>query len=220
MFPIMPLLLVFRGRLKNTITIKVLEMIAIYGAGGFGKETRLLLEAINRQHPRFAFQGFIDDAPTSGMTLALPGSFSALSIAIAEPSTRKRVFKKNTHTYQYPNLIHPDVYLDTSVEIGKGLIICAGAKITVDISLDDFVIINLNATIGHDVKVGAFTSIMPSVNISGNVTIGDNVFIGSGATVLQGLKIGDGAIIGAGAVVTRNVPSGVVAKGVPARWPK
>lgn len=195
-----------------------MENIAIYGAGGFGKETRILLEAINRVDVQFKFQGFIDDAPKATMPMASPNSFQSVSIAIASPSARKAIYLKNGNKYQYPNLIHPDVYIDQSVQTGKGLIVCAGVKITVDVALGDFVIINLNATIGHDVKVGAFSSIMPSVNISGNVTIGEGVFIGSGATILQGLSVGDGAVIGAGAVVTKDIPGGVVAKGVPARW--
>ena len=41
--------------------------------------------------------------------------------------------------------------------------------------------------------------------------------IGSGALILSGVTIGEGALVGAGAVVTRDVASGVVVAGVPAR---
>lgn len=196
----------------------VLENIAIYGAGGFGKETEFLLEAINRQSPRFVFHGFLDDQPREDTPLAEPGRFHSLAIGIAAPLARKKVYGQCGSRYSYPNLIDPGVFIDESVTTGKGLIICSGVKITVDVRIGDFVIMNLNATIGHDVSIGAFSSIMPSANISGNVTIGEEVFIGSGAVILQGLKIGDGAVIGAGAVVTKDVPPGVVAKGVPAKW--
>ncbi|WP_344298751.1 acyltransferase [Sinomonas flava] len=52
---------------------------------------------------------------------------------------------------------------------------------------------------------------------SGAIVIGRDCFIGQNATVLGGVSIGDGAIVGAGAVVTRDVPSGTVVGGVPAR---
>jgi len=41
--------------------------------------------------------------------------------------------------------------------------------------------------------------------------------IGSGAVIMCGVTIGENATVGAGAVVTRDVDSGAVVKGVPAR---
>ena len=41
--------------------------------------------------------------------------------------------------------------------------------------------------------------------------------LGGGVVVLPGVTIGAGAVIAAGAVVTRDIPSGVLAAGVPCR---
>ena len=52
------------------------------------------------------------------------------------------------------------------------------------------------------------------------IEVGDNfyaVWIGSNVTVLAGVTIGDNTVIGAGSVVTGDIPSGVVAVGVPCR---
>ena len=49
------------------------------------------------------------------------------------------------------------------------------------------------------------------------ITVGNNVWIGGGVTVLGGVTIGDNVVIGAGSVVTKDIPSGVLALGVPCR---
>jgi maltose O-acetyltransferase len=49
------------------------------------------------------------------------------------------------------------------------------------------------------------------------VTIGHRVWIGGGVNINQGVTIGDNSIVGAGSVVTKDVPSDVIAAGVPCR---
>jgi acetyltransferase-like isoleucine patch superfamily enzyme len=53
--------------------------------------------------------------------------------------------------------------------------------------------------------------------VSKPVTIGKKCFIGARSIILKGVTIGDGAVIGAGSVVTRDVLSGTMAAGNPAR---
>lgn len=47
--------------------------------------------------------------------------------------------------------------------------------------------------------------------------IGRDVWIGANAVILGGVTIGDGAVVAAGAVVNRDVESGAVVAGVPAK---
>lgn len=51
----------------------------------------------------------------------------------------------------------------------------------------------------------------------GKVKIGNNVFVGLRVIILKNVTIGDNCVIGAGSVVTKDIPSGSVACGVPAR---
>ena len=51
----------------------------------------------------------------------------------------------------------------------------------------------------------------------GKIEICDNVFIGAGATIMYNVTIGSNCIVAAGAVVTKDVPSGSVVAGIPAK---
>ena len=84
-------------------------------------------------------------------------------------------------------------------------------------------------TIGDDVQIGpnvqlltAIHPIDPELRRAGwesasPIVIGDNVWLGGGVVVLPGVTIGANTVVGAAAVVTRDLPSGVVALGNPAR---
>ncbi len=81
-------------------------------------------------------------------------------------------------------------------------------------------------TIGSDVRIGFGVRIVDadlhpldsqtSERID-PVRIGDRVWIGADALVLRGVTIGDDVVVGAGSVVTRDLPSGVLALGAPAK---
>ncbi len=49
------------------------------------------------------------------------------------------------------------------------------------------------------------------------IAIGENVRQGSNVTILKGVTIGSDSVISSGAVVTKNIPTRVVADGVPAK---
>ncbi len=189
---------------------------AIYGAGGFGRETKILLDQLALSGTS-VFAGFIDDHQFLEPAVTA-SEVQDVVIAIADPQIRKNlVASMSQYNFKYKSLIHPDVFLDSSNTLGKGCIICSGVKITCNVCIEDFCIINLNTVIGHDVRLERFCSVMPSANILGGVKIGEGTFIGAGATILQGLKIGECVVIGAGSVVTKDIPAGHKVMGVPAR---
>lgn len=105
-----------------------------------------------------------------------------------------------------------------------------------NIYLGDNVFFNFDCVILDvcDVRIGSYVFIAPGVHIytathpldselrrtqefGKPVAIGDDVWIGGGAIICPGVTVGDRTVVGAGSVVTKDIPSGVVAAGNPAR---
>jgi sugar O-acyltransferase (sialic acid O-acetyltransferase NeuD family) len=115
------------------------------------------------------------------------------------------------------NVVHPSAVISPLASLGISPQILAGAIVGPYATLGDFVIINSGANVDHECSLGDGCHLAPLATLAGEVQLGRNVFVGANATILPRLQIGDGAIIGAGAVVTKDVPSGAVMVGNPAR---
>lgn len=205
--------------------------IAIVGAGGFGREVKLIIDAINKEVQQYNFLGYYDDGIPRGTLIngfPLIGNMEDLLkvseslcvvVAIGAPAIKKKVVESiNNDNISYPNLIHPSAIIsEDKVYLGKGNIICAYCVITCNIKIFDFVILNLMCTVGHDTEIKTYSSFMPSVNISGEVTIHENVYVGTGAKIINQLEIGKNTIVGAGAVVSKSLPENCTAVGIPAK---
>jgi maltose O-acetyltransferase len=67
-------------------------------------------------------------------------------------------------------------------------------------------------TSGHPVEASVRRE---GLQYASPITVGDDVWFGAGVTVCPGVSIGSDVVIGAGSVVVRDIPSHVVAVGVP-----
>lgn len=211
-----------------------MKKIAIYGAGGFGKETACLINKINEVEPEWELIGFFDDnlslkgtivshyGPCLGGLEELNNYNEKLAIvmAIGNSGIVKPLIDKITNEkIYYPNLIHPRVNFNdvSSVKIGKGNIIQGGCFFSCDVVMGDFNVLNGSVVLGHDDKIGSFNIFMPAVRVSGQVTIGDENYFGVGAIILQQLKIGNDTRIGAGCVLMTKPKDGCLYIGNPAK---
>lgn len=205
-----------------------MEKIAVYGAGGFGREVKAWIE----QTGGFEFVGFFDDnrsvnslvngAPVLGGISDLnsyPGELSVV-FAIGAPIIKKEIIEKvENPNIKYPALIHPSVVIGDReyVEIGEGCIIAPNSVISTNVVLGRHVAVNYLCSIGHDTVVKDYSAFMPAVNIAGEVEIGECVYAGTGAKVINRTHIGDHTIVGAGAVVISSLPEHCTAVGIPAK---
>lgn len=110
-----------------------------------------------------------------------------------------------------------DKLIRRGLTIGKG---CKLGNCSIDPSHCFHITIGDNVTFGPRVRIlahDASTGVFLGYTRVANVKIGSNVFIGAHSIVMPGVTVGDNVVIGAGSVVTRDIPSGSVAVGVPAR---
>ena len=211
------------------------NQIAIYGAGGFGREVAWLVQSslINGRNGEVVC--FIDD--DEAIVGKIVNDLDIMSIyqakkkypdacvisGIGVPKIREQTIEKAQGMgFGFGTLVHPQTEISKWIEIGEGTVICAGNILTTNIILGKHVQINLDCTVGHDVIMSDYATLAPGVHVSGYVHIGKRAYVGTGAVIINGIKdnpivIGDDAVIGAGACVTKSVLPGQIWGGVPAR---
>lgn len=209
-----------------------MKKIAVYGAGGFGREVACLINKINEKQPLWELVGFFDDGIEKGSQneygVVLGGIKElndypenlSIAIAIALPKIKEKVHNSITNPrIDFPNIISPDIdYLDKdNTSIGKGNIICRGCWLSCNVAIGDFNILNVNNSIGHDTILGNYNSLMPNVNLSGEISINDRNYFGVGAIVLQQIKIGVDVTVGANSLILRKTKDGMTYIGNPAK---
>lgn len=209
--------------------------LVIVGAGGFGREAADVAVASNSASDGVLWnlKGVFDDAP-SGSNIArlqdrgipylgrIPAEWDGADInfiiGIGSPSIRQKLADRLERLRWKPAiLVHPSAVIGSQVHLGLGTVVCGGAQISTNVRFGCHVHLNSNVTIGHDVVLDDYVSINPAATVSGDVHVETGTLIGAAATILQGLHVGSGSVVGASACVVRNVRSGAVVKGVPAR---
>lgn len=206
--------------------------IAIYGAGGFGRETACLIHSINKVEPLWNIIGFFDDNSlligSSNSYGQILGGIEALNtwntplsivMAIGNPEIlAKAVSKIDNPNIKFPNIIAPNVlFLDKiNFSLGHGNLIGFKCGFSCNVNIGNFNLFNSDVSVGHDSSIENFNIFNPSVRISGEVKIGNTNFFGVSSVVLQQKKIGNHTTIAANSVVIRNTSDNFTYIGNPA----
>ena len=204
--------------------------IAIFGAGGFGREIACL---IRNNLPEWNIIGYFDDGKVKGAPVSPFGEILggiddlnawekevAVVISIGNPKTVRALVGKITYPkVTFTNIIHPNFQMlyENTFTIGRGNIITADCRVSCDVSIGDFNVFNGSVIVGHDAKIGSYNSFMPAVRVSGEAKIGDCNFFGVASIVLQQIKIGDEIKLSAGSVLMTKPKNGNLYMGNPAK---
>lgn len=209
-----------------------MERIVIIGAGGHGRETLDIIEALNEVEPRYDVLGWIVESRfgTAGDVVnekPILGDFDWFRgrehdvrtiCAVGYPETRLRLADRARAVgARFLNLVHPSAILTRRISFGEGVIVAAGCSFTNQIRIGNHVHINRATTVGHDVVLDDFATLGPGVNVSGTVVLGEGCLVGTGASIVEKKRIGAWSRVGAGAVVIEDVPANSTVVGVPAR---
>ena len=135
---------------------------------------------------------------------------------------------------------YSDIEIESNCALDRGVtLLCSGEalshpKILIGantyINRHTFIDAILSVTIGENCAIGPNCYItdhdhgldekfppLQQPMVAKKTAMGDRVWLGANVTVLKGVQIGDDAVIGAGSVVNKDIPSGAIAVGVPAK---
>jgi sugar O-acyltransferase (sialic acid O-acetyltransferase NeuD family) len=204
--------------------------VLILGAGGHAQVVADILLRMLDKGSEVMPIGFLDDDPglvgCHYLDLPVLGTLSALDkiprdavlVGIGDNPTRRRIFERlQERGERFAIACHPRAMIAPDVRIGPGSMISAGVVVNTGATIGANVILNTACTVDHHSRVGDHAHIAPGVHLGGEVTIGEGCFVAIGSSVIPGRTVGPWSMVGVGSAVTKDIPSGVMAVGIPAR---
>jgi sugar O-acyltransferase (sialic acid O-acetyltransferase NeuD family) len=187
-------------------------------AGGFDTAVGVLDRALPRGElvAGVPVIGNDDDLVTSAAEVGA----ESFVVAIGDNATRGAVLTRAAAAAPHleaATIVHPSAVVGHEATIGAGSILLAGCVVGNGTHIGRGALLGIRSSIDHDGHLGDHASLGPGTTTGGTVRIGDMTAIGLGANVIHGITIGDDTIVGAGALVLADLPSRVVAYGVPAQ---
>lgn len=198
-------------------------ILAIYCAGGLGREMIALARSINRWEAILFVDDVVEQREIAG---AMVLRFSEAErhrgniefvIANGEPKAREMLYQKiKAADYPMTTLIGAGCYILPDTEIGEGCVLYSGG-ISTGVKIACNSLINANVIIGHDTVISEHCVVSANCFIGGFTHIDKLVYVAPGALIKDRVHVASQAIISLGAVVLRNVREKAIMVGNPAK---
>lgn len=205
------------------------EMIlAIYCAGGLGKEVHNLAMYVNNCEHKWDKIIFVDDITEDKVYCGSPVyRFEEMKnyphefefvIASGEPKARELLYKKIKSTgFKMGKLISCTAEILPGVTVGEGAIIYGATCLSADVTVEENVLIMGAVAVGHDAVIKAHSVVSFRVFIGGHTVVSECAFLGANALIKDRINIGVASIVSLGAVVLRSVKDRAIMVGNPAQ---
>lgn len=181
---------------------KVKEKLLLVGAGGFGRvasETAVLNYDC----------AFVDDGVEKGTEICgvevigntsdLPtlfGEYKKLIVTIGNNRVRESIYNIAVKIgYEFPNLVHPSVYISPYAKIGWGCVFLNHVTVQNGSVVGNGVLLNPGVEIHHDCSVDDFDLIYTNSVVRTYAKVGKRVRIGSNVTISNDAVVPDDADI-------------------------
>jgi sugar O-acyltransferase (sialic acid O-acetyltransferase NeuD family) len=209
------------------------KKIILFPFGGNAREALMSVFAINAVKKKWDVLGFIDDDPSThgceccgirvlggrdairrypdAMILAVPGNPDSYR-------ERKRIIGSlGVDIERFATIIDPACAVAPDARVGRNTVLMHNVVVSCGSRVGDHCVVLANTVISHDSAIGDYCCIGSNVSVSGDTRIGEIAYIGSGVKLLGGVSVGARALVGLGSTVIRDVRSGTVVAGNPAR---
>lgn len=206
-------------------------VLGIFGAGGFGREVLECVKQIQMKEKKWSEVIFIDDyteaLEVNGVPVLKYNDYkkkykteqAGIFIAVGEPAAREKLYNMvKSDGFCLETIIHPNVWVPETTEIGDGSYIAYEAFVSCNITIGNNTLIMPCASIGHDTVIGNHCVLSGQCNIAGNCKISDYCFLGLNSIVKEKISLAEWTIVSVGSAVLKDVlEPEYILSGIPAR---
>ena len=140
-------------------------------------------------------------------------------LGISDPQLKQQILTEleGLKNLNFPSLISKHSWVSSDVNIGIGSIVYPNSSINTGTTIEDFVHINMNCSIGHDCTIGKASFLAPGVKLGGWTNLGRQCSMGIASTTIQNIGLARESIVGAACLVNKSYNHSVRLVGIPCR---